>query len=133
MVPLATTGAGAYGSSGLSVGLATAVGTGCGAAWGGAARGAGPSSWGAEPADVAAALTEADAVVRRRACELAAATELPLAPSLSDADAAVVEAAAWALGERGGRAADAVEGLADVATTHDDPLCREAAGAPLRA
>jgi HEAT repeat protein len=42
-----------------------------------------------------------------------------------------VEAAAWALGERGRKAADAVRALAGVATTHDDALCREAAVAAL--
>jgi len=87
----------------------------------------------AQPGDLAGALTDADAVVRRRACELAAAGEVDLAPSLADGEAVVVEAAAWALGERGRRGAGAVGALADVATTHEDPLCREAAVAALGA
>ena len=46
----------------------------------------------------------------------------------------VVEAACWALGERGPAAGDdAVAALARVATGHDDPLCREAAVAALGA
>ena len=81
----------------------------------------------ARPADLARALVDSEAPVRRRACELAASSEVDLAPSLADPEPAVVEAAAWALGERGRRAVGAVEALAGVATTHDDALCREAA------
>jgi HEAT repeat protein len=85
----------------------------------------------ATSADLAGALADPEAVVRRRACELAAASEVDLALSLADPEPAVVEAAAWALGERGRKAADAVRALAGVATTHDDALCREAAVAAL--
>jgi HEAT repeat protein len=56
-----------------------------------------------------------------------------LAPLLEDGDPAVVEAAAWALGERGASSADAVEDLVAVAGGHDEPLCREAAVAALGA
>ncbi|MGH6878581.1 MAG: HEAT repeat domain-containing protein, partial [Rhizomicrobium sp.] len=52
----------------------------------------------------------------------------------TDADSAVVECAAWALGEAGPDAgARAVEALRRVASTHDDALCREAAVAALGA
>jgi HEAT repeat protein len=88
------------------------------------------------PADVAAAVADADAAVRRRACAVAAALPgLPadLAPLLADSDPSVVEAAAWALGERGGPSVAAVADLARVATGHADPLCREAAVAALGA
>jgi len=56
-----------------------------------------------------------------------------LAPLLVDADVSVVEAAAWALGERGASAALAVDELVSVARAHDDALCREAAVAALGA
>jgi HEAT repeat protein len=88
----------------------------------------------ATPADVAAALADADAGVRRRGAEVAAAVlHVDLRPALADPDPGVVEAAAWALGERGAEAADAVDDLARVALGHDDPLCREGAVAALGA
>jgi len=84
--------------------------------------------------DLEKALSDADAVVRRRACEAAAGVAaVDLVPLLSDADTSVAEAAAWALGERGAGAASAVEALASVVRTHDDALCREAAVAALGA
>jgi HEAT repeat protein len=52
---------------------------------------------------------------------------------LGDPEPAVVEVAAWALGERGAQAADAVDRLSAVALGHDDALCREAAVAALGA
>ncbi len=56
----------------------------------------------ATPADVAAALADPVAEVRRRACEVAVVhADVDLRPLLADADPMVVEAAAWALGERG--------------------------------
>ena len=80
--------------------------------------------------DVAAALGDPDPTVRRRACEVAVGVPgVELVPVLSDPDPAVVEAAAFALGERG----EGVAGLAHVATGHEDPLCREAAVAALGA
>jgi HEAT repeat protein len=85
-------------------------------------------------ADLAQALTDGDAVVRRRACEEAVtAVEVDLVPLLDDADTSVVEAAAWALGERSEDATGAVDALSSVARSHDDALCREAAVAALGA
>jgi HEAT repeat protein len=53
---------------------------------------------------------------------------------LRDSDPMVVEAAAWALGERATEAGDAaVSALSAVAVEHDEPLCREAAVAALGA
>jgi HEAT repeat protein len=91
------------------------------------------------PDDVAAALTDDDASVRRRACQLAAALPEPaLVPMLDDADDSVVEMTAWALGERAdaGDAASVgatVAALSRVAGGHADALCREAAVAALGA
>jgi HEAT repeat protein len=85
-------------------------------------------------AEVAAALTDPDPAVRRRACAAAVAvTGIDLQPVLGDEDASVVEAAAWALGERGAPGSDAVDALVAVTRDHDDPLCREAALAALGA
>ena len=87
----------------------------------------------AAAADVAGALDDPDPLVRRRACAVAVAVPaVDLVPVLSDSDAMVVEAAAWALGERA-RVAGVVEALAEVANTHGDALCREAAVAALGA
>jgi HEAT repeat protein len=100
------------------------------------------------PDDVRAALDDADPAVRRRGAELLAAAEdrafesVPLRPLLRDADLTVVEIAAWAVGERLGRAAEAgrplpedelVGVLARMAVEHEDALCREAAVAALGA
>ena len=99
----------------------------------------------ATQSDVSRALADPDALVRRRACEvagrLAASPAGPavgvqaLARGLDDDDGAVVEAAAWGLGEHGGQAAEpgVLDALARVATSHPDPLCREAAVAALGA
>lgn len=82
--------------------------------------------------DVTAALADPTAVVRRRAAELTATRRaVSLDRALADDDATVVEAAAWAAGERGDPAA--VPLLAGVAGGHADPLCREAAVAALGA
>lgn len=85
--------------------------------------------------DLCAALADADPVVRRRACELAAThPAVDLLALLADRDTAVVETAAWALGEQAGDDDEiTVDALAGVATGHDDPLCREAAVAALGA
>jgi HEAT repeat protein len=86
------------------------------------------------PADIQRGFGDDDAGVRRRACEVAVGVDgIDLRPMLRDADPAVVEAAAWALGERGPSAADAVADLAAVAVDHGEPLCREAAVAALGA
>jgi HEAT repeat protein len=88
-------------------------------------------------AEIAAALHDADASVRRRAAQLAAHRPgVPLERPRHDTDATVVEMAAWATGEQfdGGPApAHVVGDLARLATTHADPLVREAAVAALGA
>ncbi len=85
--------------------------------------------------DIEAALSDDDAAVRRRACEVSAV--LPVAgvtAALADSDPLVVEAACFALGERGVETEGAaVAALSGVATEHSDPLCREAAIAALGA
>ena len=96
-------------------------------------------------AELLAALVDRDPTVRRRACEVAStfggdegtppdpAVARAVADLLDDDEAAVVETAAWACGERPPAAAAVVGRLAEVATTHDDALCREAAVAALGA
>jgi HEAT repeat protein len=86
------------------------------------------------------ARTDSTAAVRRRVAELApplgnrVAVE-SLFELLADPDVTVVEAAAWAIGEAGGRAvvAGAVPALTTTARDHRDPLAREAAIAALGA
>jgi HEAT repeat protein len=98
----------------------------------------------AAPADLVSALADPVAAVRRRACQVAVTVAgVDLVPLLDDPDAGVVETAAWALGERadpeasgagaGPEAGEIVRRLSQVATAHDDPLCREAAVAALGA
>ena len=88
----------------------------------------------AGPADVADALADPDPTVRRRACEVAGGVaDVDLRPALADAEPSVVEAAAWAIGERGRGTSGAVDDLARVAGGHEDALCREAAVAALGA
>ena len=85
--------------------------------------------------DALRAIADRDPEVRRRGCAAAVSLDedVGLAALRADADAGVVEAAAWALGERGETSAAAVPALAGVATSHEDPLCREAAVAALGA
>ena len=75
--------------------------------------------------------------VRRRSAELGAGMGREgvgaLDAALGDGDDTVVEAAAFALGELGGDAGDAVDTLAAVAGGHPDALVREAAVAALGA
>ncbi len=97
-------------------------------------------------------IDDIDPGVRRRACELAgqwaAARAAPssaletaslalrvrvLIDALVDADHAVTEAAAWALGEFGDDAAPALDALSAIVTGHEDALCRESAVAALGA
>jgi HEAT repeat protein len=88
----------------------------------------------ATDADVGAALSDPEADVRRRACEVAVThLAVDLRPLLADAEPMVVEAAAWALGERAEDGSGAVEALVAVAGDHADALCREAAVAALGA
>lgn len=80
--------------------------------------------------DVEAAIADPSALVRRRVCELA--TNSPpghFETLLDDAVPEVVEAAAFACGEQ--EIAVAVGALAAIASSHDDPLCRESAVAAL--
>ena len=85
-------------------------------------------------AEIVTALADPEPLVRRRACELAAALgDVDLVPALDDADPLVVEAACWALGEREAATPGAIAALATVAITHADPLVREAAVAALGA
>ncbi len=85
--------------------------------------------------DLAKALADPSATVRRRACELAAGhPTVPVLPLLADPDPSVVEMAAWALGERHERdAVPALTALVPAGSGHSDPLCREAAVAALGA
>jgi HEAT repeat protein len=84
------------------------------------------------------AIDDDDPAVRRRAVELAPALgrHVPvraLLTMLCDGDGSVAEAAAFALGERARGSTRAVRALSVAATTHDDPLVREAAVAALGA
>jgi HEAT repeat protein len=85
--------------------------------------------------DLAAAVADPDATVRRRAAEEAGRTDVAVdvLALLGDDDALVVEAAAWACGERRPVAEGTVAALAALAADHEDPLCREAAVAALGA
>jgi HEAT repeat protein len=88
-------------------------------------------------ADLASALSDPSAEVRRRAIEACAARpgdEPPsLLPALADDDATIAEVAAWASGEREPPEEGAVVALAGLATGHADALVREAAVAALGA
>jgi len=92
------------------------------------------------------AAADADPAVRRRAADVAPSflstpaggdggIAVGLLALLADSEAAVAEAAAWALGEVSAAAIDVggVERLAEVAGSHADPLVREAAVAALGA
>ena len=85
--------------------------------------------------ELAAALIDADPTVRRRAASLAAGHgAVDLVVVLADDDPAVVEAAAWACGEREGAGDDVLEALvalAGGAGTGREPLVRESAVAAL--
>ncbi len=88
----------------------------------------------AHDGEVAAMLADPAPVVRRRACEVAVSHPgVDLLSLLDDHQSSVVEAAAWALGERGAPEAGTVAALARLAGDHDDALCREAAVAALGA
>ena len=83
--------------------------------------------------DVRSALADPERVVVLRAVELAIPVrEVDLVGTTTSRDSTVVEAAAWALGERGdGQSADVVPRLVVLATDHTDALVREAAVAAL--
>jgi HEAT repeat protein len=87
-------------------------------------------------------LTDSDGGVRRRSATLAATVSdrVDVAPALlavlGDADDLAAEAAAWALGEWGQdnpSLTEAIAALVTMTTSHDEPLCREAAAAALGA
>jgi hypothetical protein len=87
---------------------------------------------GATADDVRRALSDPDARVRRATCELAGRlAHADFTPLLADDDPAVVEAAAFAVGETGDRRG--CPRLSEIARSHPDPLCREAAVAALGA
>lgn len=91
-------------------------------------------SGGLPDAVLATALADPHHTVRRRAATIAARhPDVDLRAVLHDAEPFVVEAAAWACGERERPGSPLVPVLAAVATDHDDPLCREAAVAALGA
>lgn len=78
------------------------------------------------------ALADGTETVRLAALELAAPrTEPSLTALLDDQAPAVVEMAAWAVGERVDDQAPPIDRLSELADTHDDPLVREAAVAAL--
>jgi HEAT repeat protein len=86
----------------------------------------------------ATAATDDDARVRLRAAQVAPRLRARVSCSvllmlLNDDDAWVAEAAAFALGEHPRGSARALKALEGIATTHPDPLLREAAVAALGA
>lgn len=88
--------------------------------------------------DLGAGIVDPDPTVRIRAAELVAelqgggvATGVSLIGLLEDPDPSVVEVAAWASGERAPAEPQAVARLAELATTAEDALVREAAVASL--
>jgi HEAT repeat protein len=83
---------------------------------------------------LAAALRDADVVVRRRAAEISAAhPSVDLLASLDDSDDRVVEVAAWACGEHESQRDEIIARLVELATAATDPLVRESAVAALGA
>jgi len=83
---------------------------------------------------LAQALGDADATVRRRAAEVTAThRDVDLIHALHDADARVVEVAAWACGEHESDRTDIVDRLMALAAEADEPLVRESAVAALGA
>jgi hypothetical protein len=82
---------------------------------------------------LADALTDPAPEVRRRALELCVDSRIGATALLDDPDPTVVEVACWVAGERTDDGDHSVAPLARIATTHDDPLCREAAVAALGA
>lgn len=83
---------------------------------------------------VALALADDDRDVRCRALELAhSSPNIDIDHLLSDPDDLVVETCCWALGERPDATPAVRSRLAEIATSHDVPICREAAIAALGA
>jgi HEAT repeat protein len=98
-----------------------------------------------EESELLTSLQDPDPAVRRRACEeatrwnggtddpLPALVGTALTRRLFDEDDTVIETAAWACGERPPAPPDMLDRLIEVATDHEDALCREAAVASLGA
>jgi HEAT repeat protein len=85
-------------------------------------------------AELTTGLDDPDPTVRVAALELAAGHAAPpVAHRLNDPEPMVVEAAAWALGEREDTTPEVVDALSSIARSHDDPLVRESAVAALGA
>jgi len=85
-------------------------------------------------AQIVAATTDPEAIVRRHAAELAGKRPgLSLDGLLADDDPTVVEVAAWACGEQERVDDSTVTALIDLTTGADDPLVREAGAAALGA
>lgn len=90
-----------------------------------------------EKDDLTAAIGDDSAIVRGRAALLAAKAGPDLVDPgalralLDDRDPAVCEAACFAAGEQSEPAAGIVERLCEIATAHEDALCRESAVAAL--
>lgn len=84
------------------------------------------------PRHIALAITDPERIVRHRLAQLAAHDERidPLL-LLSDADFAIAETAAWALGERDTVDESAMQALIVSATSHPHPLVRESCIAAL--
>jgi hypothetical protein len=95
--------------------------------------------------ELIAATLDSDPIMRRRACTestswngiagdpTSAEAAAAIAALLTDSDDSVVEIAAWACGERPPASTKTIERLSEIATSHDDALCREAAVAALGA
>ena len=80
------------------------------------------------------ALNDTEPEVRIAAIEIAANhPQPPLEHLLDDGDSMVVEATAWALGERETASETIIDRLSQVARNHHDPLARESAVAALGA
>ncbi len=85
-------------------------------------------------ASLDSALADPEPEVRARAAELAAGrTDVDLGGALSDSESLVIEAAAWACGERPSPAPGIVSRLCELATGHPEAQCRETAVAALGA
>jgi len=82
--------------------------------------------------EASACMADPDAGVRKRAVESSIALDIDLSAALDDPEASVVEAAAFALGERD-HDPSPIDLLARVAAQHDDELCRESAVAAIGA
>ena len=84
--------------------------------------------------ELEASFHDAAAPVRRRAAEVAANYPMvSMLELLGDPDATVVEVAAWSCGEHELVSDDVLQRLIQLATSHEDPLVREASVAALGA